>query len=93
MEKILCAAILRKTPIDIPIYYQNDIGKCYLGYRHPDILIAFEGTVSKRLQDQGFFTSKGRYVDRIEAFKIALSAGQILDPLSGQEILYSENLY
>lgn len=39
---------------------------------------------------QGFLTSKGRFVDRKEAAKIAFSAGQISDQ---KEELYSEDLY
>lgn len=48
---------------------------------------------------QGFLTSEGRYVNRVEAFYIAFKAGQLTDPdkaaqkaIKGPE-LYSEDLW
>jgi len=43
-------------------------------------------------EDDGFLTSTGRFVDRIEAAKIALNAGQI-EKLSVPPNLYSEDLW
>lgn len=48
--------------------------------------------LSPEPKDQGFFTSKGRYVNRKEAYAIALLAGQISRE-DGEPILISEDLY
>jgi len=42
---------------------------------------------------QGFLTSKGRFVDRKEAWKIARAAGQIDDNGGCERELFSEDLY
>ena len=42
---------------------------------------------------QGFVTSHGRYVDRIEARKIAEAADQMLTKNPGGDQLYSEDLW
>ena len=90
-EYILCAAIMRKVPKDCHPYYngQNDICKIELGYRHHDIIQRFKDEID--VHQQGFYTSKGRFVDRITAKNIAEDSGQIehLDTT----LLYSEDLY
>lgn len=95
-EFILCAAIKRvlKTEV-LPIYHNSDLHTCVLGYRHPDILIQNHGIVSKKLQDQGFYTSNNRYVGRAEALKIAIEAGQVSsENLCNHSFgLFSEDLY
>ncbi len=91
-EYILCAAIRRDYPRDCVQHYKldangksvNDIYKIELGYRHSDILARFNEEVSRHLEDQGFYTSRGRFVNRKEAFQIAYQANQI--PIS----LYDE---
>lgn len=45
--------------------------------------------MSRRAKHQGFVTSSGRFVDREEAAKIAVFAGQVI----GIEILFSEDLW
>lgn len=79
IEYILCAAIKRITPKNCKPYHENtnDICNIEIGYRHHDILQRFYGEVSKSPKDQGFYTSKGKFVDRIEAMYIAYSAGQV----------------
>lgn len=42
-------------------------------------------------ENQGFFTSRGRFVTRSQAHRIAAEAGQIKN--SGPEILFSEMLW
>lgn len=42
---------------------------------------------------QGFLTSKGRFVNRREAFQIALAAGQIDESAGVDRELFSEDLY
>jgi hypothetical protein len=106
-EYILCAAIKRIEVKGWDPYYDemNDICDIEIGYRHYDILQKFQGEVSKDFKDQGFYTSKGRFVDREEAAYIALLAGQIdvekcfsVKYVDGSAIrtlrpLYSEDLY
>ena len=43
--------------------------------------------------DQGFMTDKGRFVDRLEACKIAKSAGQIINKTGPEDDLFSEDLW
>ena len=106
-EYILCAAIKRIERKKCAPYYDemNDICDIEIGYRHHDILHKFQGEVSNKSKDQGFYTSKGRFVDREEAAYIALLAGQIdiekcfsVKYVVGSAIrtlkpLYSEDLY
>lgn len=77
-EYILCSAIRRKTPRTCQPYRagENEICEIEIGYRHHDIIQRFGGEVLD-LHSQGFYTSKGRFVDRYEASRIALKAGQI----------------
>lgn len=109
IEYILCAAIRRIKPkLEVDnMYHNNDINNIEIGYRHFDILRRFEGEVSTSPHDQGFYTSKGRFVDRKEAAVIAMAAGQIKNTYYGSKShmkaykdgdllvknLYSENLY
>ena len=82
-EYILCAAIRRKHPREGSPYWEgtNDIMNIEIGYRHHDIFHRFNNKgdceVSNRMEDQGFYTSKGRFVDRYEGMKIAYEAGQV----------------
>lgn len=106
-EYIVCAAIKRIERKTCNPYYDktNDICDIEIGYRHHDILQRFQGEVSKKSKDQGFYTSEGRFVDREEAAYIALLAGQIdiekcfsVKYVDGSAIrtlkpLYSEDLY
>lgn len=93
-EYLLCAAIRRKEERDCPkVYWEQfrDIYKIELGWRHPDILHRFIGEVSKDPDDQGFYTSKGRFVTREEGLIIARAAGQVDKIIGG--VLTSEDLY
>lgn len=84
-EYILCAALRRKSPRPKPSkgspYWEgtNDIMDIELGYRHHDIYLRFRNEVSNKMFDQGFYTSKGRFVGRHEAMKIAYESGQVKD--------------
>jgi len=97
-EYIICAAIKRLEPRIHPInperkpYKQSDIMYVELGFRHHDILIRFHGEVSKQQDDQGFYTSKNRFVSREEGIKIALKCGQIESSIN-DNVLFSEDLY
>lgn len=43
--------------------------------------------------DQGFVTSLGRYVDRVEGLRIARDAGQVVRSVSNSDELFSEMLF
>lgn len=96
-EYILCAAIKRKTPINVEsknykayTLEDDDIYSIEIGRRHNDIIARF-GKDVLYLTQQGFYTSFGRFVNREEAMVIAKEAGQIGETDSEQ--LYSEDLY
>lgn len=98
-EYILCAAVRRKEKrksIGNP-YKEgtNDILDIELGYRHHDIFQRFPNELDITPKAQGFYTSKGRFVDREEGYKIALEAGQLSDDRASDSIkwLCSEDLY
>ena len=73
-------------------------GNLYIGNRHCYIGIDM---VEKGIcpapypcdKDQGFVTSDGRYVDRIEGLAIAKAAGQIAFKHGNPDRLYSEDLW
>ena len=96
-EYILCAAIKRKTPINVKsknykthTLEDDDIYSIEIGRRHNDILARFGKDVLCVIQ-QGFYTSFGRFVSREEALQIAKEAGQVGETDDKQ--LYSEDLY
>ena len=97
-EYILCAAIKRKTPIDVKIknYKTNtlkddDIYSIEIGRRHNDILARF-GKSQLDVIKQGFYTSWGRFVSREEALQIAKEDGQVSEDIDDSR-LFSEDLY
>lgn len=93
-EYIICAAIKRKEPRKYHICYHehlHDIFNIEIGYRHCDIISRFTNEVSSNPKDQGFYTSKGRFVSRKEALEIAKTAGQVNELIGG--MLTSEDLY
>lgn len=82
MEKIVAAAI-RYGDLCISMPAPN---------RHHHILrgfFALTNSTVTTLADQGFLTSTGRFVDRVEGRAIALREGQIKDV----EILHSRHLF
>ena len=93
-EWILCSAIKRRERrvVDGNPYWEgtNDILDIELGMRHHDIFRRFEEEMDPSMEAQGFYTSKGRFVGREEAAKIAYAAGQIFSPTNR---LFSEDLY
>lgn len=99
-EYILCAAVKRikrrESSLGNP-YHEgtNDILDIELGYRHHDIYQRFPNELDISPKAQGFYTSKGRFVDREEGYKIALAAGQLSDDRASDSIkwLCSEDLY
>lgn len=60
--------------------------------RHHNLFIAYEWLGPP--DEQGFLTSTGRFVGRVEAMRIAVAAGQPFMPRDGrQSELYSEDLW
>ena len=96
-EYVLCAAIKRKTPVNVvsknyktSTLEDDDIYSIEIGRRHNDILARF-GKSHLEVIKQGFYISYGRFVSREEALQIAKDAGQIKEIDSNQ--LFSEDLY
>lgn len=101
-EWILCSAIhyddgeinTRRTCKNYP-----ETGIVICGYRHPDIISILPTNNSLRNDGkeykctQGFITSKGRFVDREEAYLIAKKADQLLNDFEGKSKLFSEDIY
>jgi hypothetical protein len=106
-EYILCAAIRRIEPKNCSPYWEgtNDICNIEIGYRHHDILQRFAADnfenqqLSLKMEDQGFYTSKGRFVDRYEGMRIAYESGQVSEDIAFKHNkeeynkLYSEDIY
>jgi len=87
-ERIICAAIHNPDDRDMA---NNPL--VYCGLRHANVLWQSK-LVSRDPDHQGFLTSKGRFVDRKEALKIALENDQVIDRTQIRgENLYSEDLY
>lgn len=69
--------------------------------RHHDVIhkMSAAGLPASAMHDQGFVTSAGRFVDRKEAVKIAIAAGQlkregsIVIKTSPAGLLFSEDLW
>ena len=86
-RRIVCAANRNPDTHDI-----------ILGIRHFDHLMRQAGGNQTRFfTEQGFVDQHGIFLDRIEAWKVAESAGQIVYRVGGDTAdggtLYSENLY
>ena len=75
-EYILCAAWKRKKPYK-KFSDEGDIYKIEIGFRHGDIYDKFGKELSLEPNAMGFFTSHGRFVDRVEAMRVAYEAGQV----------------
>lgn len=107
-EYILCAAIwYKELPLvdnDSDLLRTArpsncDSGIVFCGHRHHNCLhmmVAMTGKYQHQAGEevQGFLTNLNRFVDRKEAFQIALVANQIMDlnDVRGTN-LYSEDLY
>lgn len=74
-EYIVCAAIKRKTPRTLPNQPSYPINHYELGHRHFDIIWRYRDELD--VDEQGFWTSHGRFVDRKEAALIGYRSGQL----------------
>lgn len=91
MEIIICAAVRAKD------------GKIIPCWRHGNgvyTLHSIPGYEDERPHgdDQGFLTSKNRYVNREEAYRIFVESGAVSvdeeqHPMASRDELYSEDLY
>lgn len=82
-EICICAAV------------KDDTGYVWRGHRHSDcILLLWQQHRTFKNTNQGFITSKNRFVDRSEGYKLQLAA-DVLSFSGGYrgELLYSEDLY
>lgn len=102
-EYICCASIHWDDGNVYPHQPKNILsGMCIAGWMHGNIIVIGSkifGNMGERakkgiIETQGFLTSKGRFVNREEAGKIALACGQIqkLSYFGGKE-LDSSDLY
>ena len=86
-EVCVCAAV------------KTDAGEIYRGQRHGDCVMAMRGRGKKmgqRGEDQGFITSRNRFVDRIMGMRLQLAAGIKSANPGGyfqDNELFSEDLY
>lgn len=104
LEKLYCNQLLL-LEICICAAIRLPDGKLFRGNRHfhciKDAVEWYEythgvGTWDSSLcDDQGFITSRGRYVDREEGYKLQIAAGIASVAEGGYrgEVLYSEDLY
>lgn len=93
-ERILCAAI--HVQDGVPRVHQPvQTGFIVGGHRHHNCLEAVAATVERSVRKhQGFLTTRGRYVGREEALRIAISTGQVVEGETHKpDELFSEDLY
>lgn len=85
-RRIVAAAIYHGTIISLPPPARH-----HTILRTMDITMGIDALVPP--QNQGFLTSDGIYVNRVEAWEIAERAGQIKRNTSGRPELFSEDLW
>lgn len=105
-ERIVCAAVWYKElqlkkdmPIEVYLPKNLDRGIVFSGHRHGQCIYSKYAITGLRDaesgdNEQGFLTSKNRFVSREEALKIALKQNQVIDhsQIRGSR-LFSEDLY
>ena len=98
MEKILCAAIWYKEDDKVYVHQPKNInyGYVWCGRRHHNIINLRYSLLNEPTRSdtsvQGFLTNQDRFVDRVEANKIAIEADQVYGNKIGDELI-SEDLY
>jgi len=105
-EKIICAAVWYKElqlkqvmPLHTYLPKNLDKGIVFSGHRHGQCIYSKCALTGLRdaesgENEQGFLTSKNRFVSREEALEIALKQNQVIDhsQIRGNR-LFSEDLY
>lgn len=90
-QRIVCAAIKRRGS-----------SLMILGIRHwdrfmHDAAMAYKNIPMDDWTEQGFVDNQNQFLNRLEAWKVAEAAGQIISRVGGDTTnggtLYSENLY
>lgn len=83
LERIIAAAVYHGAIISLPP-----------PARHHTIIQSMDavGVDGALFHNQGFVTSTGRYVNRVEAYYLAHAAGQIISDRKGPQ-LFSEDLW
>ena len=95
-EYILCSAYHMKEEEKMHGHTCSniDFGYVVAGFRHCDCISLIAKLTGKRMCEHsyvsGFLTSSNRFVNRVEAMKIAFCSGQIKEQ---KKELYSEDLY
>ena len=97
-EYIICSAIWYKSQLWKPVYQVKNIdyGLVLCGRRHHNIIEIAKllgGISTKDNTEQGFLTNTDRFVDRREAYDIAVAANQIINKYKTNNELYSEDIY
>jgi hypothetical protein len=94
---VICAAIhFKAAPTAMHLPKNIEKGVVIGGWRHHNCFSTYAALSGNRTPldyepaVQGFLTSDDRFVDRREAAKIALAAGQVKEEL---KVLFSEDLY
>jgi hypothetical protein len=89
MEKIICSAIKFKPSISD--YFQIMCGKRHCNIFEMMYNLGIE--YDKNSHIQGFLTDSSRFLDRQEAYELAVKNGVIPDKNPFSRILYSEDLW
>lgn len=104
-EFILCAANHYDDGVeDVHTCTNIKTGFVICGRRHHNCISTFakmvgfpydeNGLKLMRTEEQGFITNTNRWVDRLEALKIAKEAGQLIHGYGNEQLgLFSEDLY
>ena len=87
MPKIICAAC--------KVYIDDSRYVIYTGRRHNEIMETLHDKhLTYKYLVNGFMTSDDRFVDRVEAKKIAVAANQLIVPIEETyAALYSEDVW
>ncbi len=86
-ERIVAADVYHGATISLPPPARHDtILKSMI------FVMGFENALVHP-EKQGFLTSTGRFVNRVEAYQIAYRAGQLLRNTAGRPELYLEDLW
>jgi hypothetical protein len=97
-DRILCAAVWFKgTKIEgLPLPTNIDRGIVIAGRRHNDCVFIYLHLTRKPITNylDGFLTASNRFVDRVEALKIAKESNQLLSHIDDNSVcLISQMLY
>lgn len=92
-ERIICAAVQIVETREI--FYGHRHFNCIDAMKHALSLTMNRQEISKVDYDQGFITSENRFVDRIEAYKIAKEMKQliVIENIAEYALLRSKYIY